>query len=228
VNLTKQVNTQDSAPRKADTVLRLQNLLPGQNLHELALSYGVTIHKNGKLNKGWVGQTLERAAQLSAGNAQRKDGFDFELKSTSLIGQNGIWRPKETIKITQLSPNDIIHEEFESSALWQKLQSLIFVGCFHESPTHCKVIRVSAIDIDDPDLVQDIRGFWNDVKLALWLGEIADFPNLGSSKDYIQLRPTGTGKNSSTCPTSGRLFPARAFYGTKRLLERIWQLERVT
>jgi DNA mismatch repair protein MutH len=200
---------------------RLRSVLPGKNLFDLATQYSVTIRKEGRLNKGWVGQTIERVANLTAGNSQRRDGADFELKSTSLVPSDTGWKPKETIRITQLSPASLLQEEFEASALWEKLSSLIFVGCHHESSTSCKVISVSTIDLTDSDLKTEIRTFWEEVKLSLCLGEFPDLPNLGSYGNYIQLRGTGDGKGWSTCPVTGRRFPSRAFYGTKKLIERI-------
>jgi DNA mismatch repair protein MutH len=203
---------------------RLRSALPGKNLFDLATQHSVTIFKDGRLNKGWVGQTVERVAELSAGNSQKRDGADFELKTTSLVPSSSGWKPKETIRITQLSPSDLIREEFEASALWEKLSSLIFVGCYHDSPTSCRVISVSTIDLIDADLVEEIRAFWGEVKLSLCLGEFPDLPNLGSYGKYIQLRGTGDGKSWSTCPVTGRRFPSRAFYGTKKLIQRILEV----
>jgi DNA mismatch repair protein MutH len=218
------VTLPDHLTSRIDALHLLRTQLPGKNLYDLAEGYGVTIKKSGRVNKGWVGQTLERVAQLRTGNSQSRDGLDFELKSTTLIAEGDRWLPKETIKITQLSPREILDGEFESSSLWLKLERLIFVGCVHESNSVCRVVQVSSVDVTSPDLVEEIRAFWNDVKLALWLGEMADHPNLGSSRDYIQLRPIGTGKNLTPCPVSGRPFPSRAFYATKRFLSRILEL----
>lgn len=210
---------------RQQTLELLRATLPGRNLYELAQSHAVTIRKQGRLNKGWVGQVVEKMAACEAGNAQRRDGVDFELKSTSLIKSSadaGGWIPKETIKVTQLSPEAMLTETFESSSLWDKLQRLILVGCHHESEEICRVVAIDAVDIDDPELVAGIRSFWEEVRYNLCSGELPEIPNLGTSEGYLQLRPTGTGKNFSRCPVTGRLFPARAFYATKRLIREIF------
>jgi len=212
-----------SAPR-AEVALRLREVLPGNNLYDLASRHGIAPLKNGKLNKGWVGQTIERVAGLSAGNAQRRDGIDFELKTTSLIPVGESWKPKETIKITQLTPSAVLEEEFETSVLWNKLASLILVGVYHEQENFCRVVQVSTVDITDPELISAIRDFWEDIRHTIGEGEMAEYTYLGTSRDYIQLRPTGDGKQGNLCPITGRRFPAQAFYGTKKLITRILAL----
>jgi DNA mismatch repair protein MutH len=209
---------------RAHVLNYLSAILPGKNLYELAEIHAITVRKNGKLNKGWAGQTIERVAKLEGGNFQKRDGFDFELKSTSLKKNGDTWKPKETIKITQLTPSNIIEVEFETSALWNKLAHLILVGCHHETEDRCTVIRVDAIDINDPILVDEIKKFWEEVRYSVLSGDFVDFFNAGSSKDLVQLRPTGDGKQWSTCPTTAERFPARAFYGTKRLIEQVLKL----
>lgn len=193
-------------------------MLPGQNLYDLARHYSITVVKDSRLNKGWVGQTIERAAHLTINNAAARDGHDFELKSTSLAPRGDIWAPKESIKITQMNPNTLLEETFETSVFWNKLARLIVVGCHHATPTACSVVHISGVDITNPKLVAEIRQFWEDVQHAVINGEIARHYNLGNADDLIELRPTGTGKQWSVCPVTGERFPARAFYATKRLI----------
>jgi DNA mismatch repair protein MutH len=210
-----------SANLRATVLPRLAERLTGVNLYELARELAINTHVDGKLNKGWVGQTIERAAQLSGGNFAGRDGADFELKTTSLIFSNAGWHPKETIKITMLNPQKILDENFETSVLWEKLSRLILVGVHHKSVLECEVVHLAAVDVQDPELVNAVEIFWNDIKHTLCAGEIAEHHNLGTSDDFIQLRPTGDGKLWSTCPITGEKFPARAFYATKRFIERL-------
>lgn len=203
----------------------LRTELPGKNLYDLAGPLGITVRKEGRLNKGWVGQTIEKIAGLSTSNAQRPDGLDFELKSTTVVRDGDNWRPRETIKITQLTPRNLLTETFETSAMWNKLSRFILVGCEHESETVCRVVHIGAVDLNAEDIVSEIRTFWMEIQQVLFDGELADFPFPGTFEDYVQLRPTGTGKHSSTCPITGRKFPAMAFYGTKRLISRVLSSE---
>jgi hypothetical protein len=98
------------------------------------------------------------------------------------------------------------------------------VGCHHTSPTHCEVVRVSGIDITQPDLVGEIKSFWDEVQHSLLAGEFVENPVGGTSLGYIQLRGLGRGTEWSTCPITGERFQSRAFYGTKRLISRILEL----
>jgi DNA mismatch repair protein MutH len=201
---------------------RLEEELPGRNLYELAARYGVPVHKQGKLNKGWVGQTIERVAGLDAGAAQRRDGNDFELKSTSLVKGAEVWQPKETIKITAMGPRAILEESFESSALWNKLSRWILVGVTHRQDLPvCQVVQVRAFDVTAPDLVAEIQAFWEEVRSLVAAGEIADYNSQGSSGGYLQLRPTGNRHNNHVCPVTQRRYQAQAFYATKRLVKRV-------
>ncbi len=206
---------------RADSLHTLQTILPGKNLYDLAKIHAITVEKNGKLNKGWVGQTLEKVAELELSNAQKSDGEDFELKSTSLVLKDSIWVPKETIKVTMLNPTQMLEETFETSALWNKLTRLIFVGCHHESESICKAVTVRALDLNCPELLNPIKDFWQDIQHILISGELSMYHDVGRSDDYIQLRPTGDGKHFSTCPITGNKFPARAFYVTKRFISKI-------
>ena len=200
---------------------QLREVVAGKNLHDLAAEHSVTVHKAGRLNKGWVGQTLERIARLTAGCAQSPDGIGFELKSTSLLPSVDGWKPKEILRITQLSPQVILDETFETSALWNKLTRILIVGCHHESPTVCRAVKVSTFDLEDPELLFETRSFWETVRMMVSLGEIADITDRGMSGTYLQIRPTGDGKGLSTCPVTGLQFPSRAFYGNKRLVQRL-------
>lgn len=210
------------SPSHRSAVLeRLNAILPARSLSDLAAHHGVTVEKEGRVNKGWVGITIERAANLQAGNRAKRDGEDFELKSTHVAWVGNRWEPQESIKVTQLNPQRILEEEFETSTLWNKLQRLIVVGCEYQSPREGRAVLIRGVDVDDPELRTAVQQFWEDVRYTVSTGEIVSVHNLGTSEDFIQLRPTGDGRLASTCPITGERFPARAFYLTKRFIRRI-------
>jgi DNA mismatch repair protein MutH len=198
---------------------RLRQELPGKNLYDLAAQFQIPILIQGKKNKGWVGQTVEKAAGLGLSNAQSPDGADCELKTTTLLPRGDKWSPKETIKITQMNPKQMLNETFETSVLWSKLSRLVFVGVHHLSDAECRVVQMGAIDLLNSDWIHPIQSFWEDVQNNILSGDMLNFYNLGSSESWIQLRPVGDGKSWSTCPITGEKFPARAFYATKILIE---------
>ncbi len=214
------------SPSRDEVVARLREQVVGRELSLLAKTYGVTVDTPRGINKGWAGQTLEHASLLGVSNLALPDGGDFELKSTKVEWLDEAWAPQETIKVTNLNPQKILEEEFETSTLWSKLSRLILVGCVYESPNQAKAVVICPFDVTDPELVAEIRGFWEDVRHLVASGEMMAHHNVGSFSDILQLRPTGTGKGLSRCPITGEKFPARAFYATKRFLKKILSAAR--
>lgn len=209
---------QPHKPNRSVVLDRLNQELPGKNLFDLAQMWGVPTRWGAQKNKGWVGQTIEKVAGLDNTNEAKKDGLDFELKTTSLLKKGEHFEPKETIKITQLNPALMLQEEFFSSILWEKLERLILVTYWTPQPEVALVEKILSITVRDPAIVNPIQRFWEDVKYLICSGEIKFHVNLGTSDDLIQLRPLGNGKQFSICPVTGESFPARAFYATKRLI----------
>lgn len=73
---------------------QLQKLI-GQDLRKLADKHGVTVFKNGKLNKGWAGLTLEKALGIGNNTIQASNGDFWELKLIPLRKRkDGLWRVK--------------------------------------------------------------------------------------------------------------------------------------
>jgi DNA mismatch repair protein MutH len=205
---------------KVEALRFLNETLLERNVKDFARFYETPIFLNGKTNKGWLGQTIERHLGLENNNQNKPDGYDFELKSTEVFLREGTWTAKETLKVTQLNTFDILKEEFESSVFWGKLKDVILVAYQKEGDAYiCK--KILEMKITDPDLVKEIRSFWEDVRDLVCSGQIREFINLGSSDSLIQLRPQGDGRQKSTCPITQEKFPARSFYATKKLINQM-------
>ena len=186
-------------------------------LATLANEHGVTIEKGGKINKGWIGQTLDRLAMTKHVNAAIPDGADFELKCVKGKIVSGEWIPAETFAITMLNPSLILQETFEDSALWHKIERLILVGhCYGASSrTQARMSFIQPVNVADPKLSNEIRAFWEAIRDVVARGAIATYSSRGTSKGFIQLRTKGTSDQSGTCPITGAKFNTRAFYATK-------------
>jgi DNA mismatch repair protein MutH len=203
----------------------LREELKLQTLNSIADRLRVTVVGGmGLINKGWVGQTLDRLVETPQVNARLPDGVDFELKSVSgtINSKTGMWEPKETMAITMLSAEKMIGETFATSAVWHKLSRLILVGHIYEDSTakRARIVRINPIDVSDPELVESIRTYWELIQNTVRLGFIADYSSKGTSDGFLQLRTKGPGgdKGKSTCPITGRKFNSRAFYATKPFL----------
>lgn len=204
-----------------DVVQDLRKKLSGVDISELARANNITIiTREGKINKGWVGQTLDRLANTLDINSSKPDGEDFELKSVSVINRNSEWVPKETIAITMMNPQSILTESFENSALWHKLERMILVGhCYADGKKDSAFVKfISPVDVSDPTLVEKISSYWNVIQDTVRRGNIALYSSKGTSSGFLQLRTKGSGRSKSTCPITGTEFNTRAFYATKNFI----------
>ena len=205
----------------SDLRFDIVNLLREKSRHcdiaEIARNYGITIEKNGSINKGWVGQTLDRITETKGLSASRPDGEDYELKCVHVVDKSGEWVPKETIAVTMMNPQKIILESFEDSTLWHKLSRLILVGhSYPDASRKSAFIRfISPVDVTDPALYGSIEDYWNSIRRTVLDGKIASYSSKGTSSGFIQLRTKGSKASKSTCPITGLTFKSRAFYATK-------------
>ncbi|MDX1918641.1 MAG: MutH/Sau3AI family endonuclease [Candidatus Caenarcaniphilales bacterium] len=207
-----------------EAAFKLKEKVLNKNLVDIAHNLGVTIFSEGRLNKGWIGQTLDKLIEVDKVNGCFPDGEDFELKSVKVVFQNDEWIPKETMAITMFNPNKILTEEFQTSALWKKLERLIIVGSYYQSVTpmaaYIKFIR--PIDVNDPALVNQIKDYWEEIKSLTIEGKISSYSSKGTSRGFIQLRTKGSGQSESLCPVTGAKFKTRAYYATKPFLKYVW------
>ena len=68
---------------RKDAVRRLR-LLEGKDLRPMAEELEITVWKNGKKNKGWVGHVLEHYLGLPINSAQSPNFGSWELKNVPL------------------------------------------------------------------------------------------------------------------------------------------------
>jgi len=101
----------------------------------LAKKFNINIFKNGKLNKGWAGDTLERYLGLGKNNNQAPNGLYFELKQTSLKKlKSGAIVPKETMQITMINPKEKLEKDFFKSHVYKKMKSIVLCAVLYSSP----------------------------------------------------------------------------------------------
>ncbi len=197
-------------------VQNLENYI-GQNLASWANEFHIPTFVNGKQNKGWKGQTLERLAGLTGGNEQAPNGLGFELKSTAFHQRKNIWVPKETMAITMISPVELIETPFFKSHCWDKLKSILFCAVSwngHHNP-ESKLLSVQSFDfLEDSQLIKEIEKDYEFIreKLKLNNGDITKLT--GKDGSWIQARTKGPGHGSTS----------RAFYARRSLLQEIFQL----
>ena len=112
-----------------ETAIRELRQLEGQNLRPIADRLGVTVWKGDKLNKGWVGHTIERFLGLPLNSSRSPNFGSWELKVVSLkYLRNGTLVPKETMAITMIDPVEVLAREFEESHLYTKMRRILAVA----------------------------------------------------------------------------------------------------
>ncbi len=132
---------------RTEAVKKLQQLV-GKELHQLANEYGVTIYRNGKVNKGWAGHVFERFLELPINSAQSPNFGSWELKSIPLKTlKNGSLSFKETMAITMIDPVNVCQKEFEDSHLLAKLKKALVIA------------RTVGNHVDEPSYIHSIVEF---------------------------------------------------------------------
>ena len=190
---------------------KLQNLI-GEDLRGLAELHGVTIFKNGKLNKGWAGLALEKALGIGNDTVQASNGDFWELKLVPLVKRrDGSWRVKETMAITMISPGEVAKTPFEKSHLFDKMKKMIICGRerVDNKESSSRLLYVNSFDLLSTHFWKQIR---EDYELVRSTIKTKGFDCLtGKMGTFIQPRTKGTGHGSKT----------RAFYARAPFVEMI-------
>ena len=190
--------------------------LIGSDLRPLADKYGVTVWKEGKLNKGWVGHTIERHLGLPINSSRSPNFGSWELKQASLKKTiRGKIKVKETIAITMIDPIEISEKEFEESHLFRKMLKALVVARLFESKAEEKTIlySVSDFDLGDSQIFELVKQDYEKVREVIkTLGFHALTGKMGV---LIQPRTKGPGHGSTS----------RAFYARTPFVAHIVGLE---
>ena len=185
-----------------------------QDLRQLADTYGVTVFKNGKKNKGWAGQVLERYLGLDL-NSRRAPNFGtWELKLASLKHlKSRKLTIKETMQITMIDAYNVERTEFENSHMFIKLRKLIVAARIWESQQEERSLlhKVVTFDLDDPEIYNQVKADYDLVREVI---RTQGFSALtGKMGVYVQPRTKGPRESTS-----------RAFYAKTSFLKKILNL----
>lgn len=111
---------------------------------------------SGRYNKGYVGAVIEQSVLGYPADCDRRpdllvDGSEVELKTTGIVKsrQQGVaYEAKEPMSITAVRPEEIVYEEFENSAFWEKgggaeiLDCVVAVFDYAMRPSSCRCRRM--------------------------------------------------------------------------------------
>ena len=180
--------------KRADAVERLRQLV-GSDLRPLADQYGITVWRDGRRNKGWAGQVVERFLGQSPNSAQAPDFGDWELKVVPLVSDaQGAPRLKETMSITMFTAEQLEAHAFEESHLLEKLRRLLVVARIFEDPDEAVslVAAVAPFDLEDhPEMYAQVREDYDEIR---WLVQTEGAHAMtGRIGRLVQPRPKGAG-----------------------------------
>ena len=193
-----------------------------KDLSIYAKQFGITIYKNGKLNKGWKGKVLEKLAGLKGDNRQAPNGLGFELKSTSYKKlKNGSLVPKETMAITMINPAALKETSFFKSHCWDKLKMIVFCAVMwhEEDKSKAELLGVKSFDmLDNGKLIKEIEQDYEFIRSKLISHGFKSLT--GTDGKWIQARTKGAGGIN---PCTGKKRPiTRAFYARSKLIKEIF------
>lgn len=184
----------------------------GKDLINLAKKHHVTIFKEGKKNKGWVGQVVERHLGLPINTAQAPNFGSWELKTISLkYLKSGELSIKETMAITMIDPINVVNTPFEKSHLLSKLKKILIVSRIwhNKEETESTLYGVHEFNLGKEEQYFTIRDDYELVRNSIIN---KGFESLtGKMGKYIQPRTKGKGHGSIS----------RAFYARVSFLKQI-------
>jgi DNA mismatch repair protein MutH len=186
----------------------------GKDIRALATECGVTVFKDGKLNKGWAGHVLEHCIGLGLNSRRAPNGGTWELKLVPLkYDKKGVLKVKETMAITMISAADVVENEFENSHLLLKLKSLVICGRVFESKEekHSVLYSVGSFDLNDKAIYEQVKADYEETRQVI---KQKGFDHLsGRMGVLVQPRTKGPGHGSTS-----RAFYARTGF-VKTILE---------
>lgn len=197
-----------------EAIRRLQELV-GKDMRPLAEEHGVTVWKNGRKNKGWAGDVLERHLGLAKNSRQAPDFGDWDLKLVSLKRSAGRLVVKETMAVTMIEPANVIATPFEHSHLLDKLQRLVVPAreWVDEQETRSPLVKVAMFDLGDGELFRTVQEDYETIRAALKQRGVRGLT--GSLGKLVQSRTKGAGGGSTT----------RAFYARESFVARMLGLD---
>ena len=185
------------------------NGLKEKNLREIADELDVTVWKGDKLNKGWVGHTIERYLGLPLNSSRAPNFGSWELKVVSLKRlKNEALRVKETMWVTMIDPVEVEAKEFTDSHLYTKLRKLLVVARIFEDKAETSTLFHSAtsFDLDNPRVFSQVKADYDLIRATI---QDQGFEALtGRMGVLIQPRTKGTGHGSTS----------RAFYARTKFV----------
>lgn len=208
-------------PPKTEAELWLRALaIAQQSLGDLAAAVSMTVPRDFRRNKGFIGQLLEQVLGATAGNLAKPDftHLGIELKTLPL---NAKAYPKEStyVSIVPLMSRELL--SWQQSELYQKLRRILWIPYFFDPSSQPQYWRLSDPVLWSPSLEEEaiLQEDWQELMGRVQMGQLDQIDaRLGQ---YLQIRPKamnadvrtqGIGSNGECIRTSPRGFYLRTAF----------------
>ncbi len=162
--------------------------LAGMSFAELAAEQSMTVPKDLRRNKGWVGQLLESALGASAGSQALQDfpELGVELKTIPLDARG---RPLETTFVCTTPLTHVDNLTWETSNVRNKLQCVLWIPIDgrREMPLAQRTIGTAFLWQPNDEQERQLRSDWQEHMDKIALGEIEQIT--AHQGEVLQLRP---------------------------------------
>jgi len=202
---------------RSEAILKIEELV-GVDLRPLADKYGVTVWKEGKINKGWAGHVIERHLGLPLNSSRSPNFGSWELKVVPLKrNRKNELIVKETMAITMIDAVEVAAKEFEDSHVFNKLQKMVVVSRVFESKAETSSLlhAVATFDLDNPYVFAQAKDDYNLIREAILTTGFLSLT--GKMGIIVQPRTKGAGHGSTS----------RAFYARKNFVAHILNINRL-
>lgn len=197
---------------RREALARLRRLI-GKDLRPLADRYGITVWKNGRKNKGWAGQVLERTLDFGPDSSPLPDFGSWDLKLVSLHrDRGGALAVKESMAITMIDPADVLARPFADSQLLRKFRQLVVVARIFENVEETSSLVYAATEFDLRADYAQVAADYELVRATLRRGGLRALN--GYQGVLVQARTKGPGHGSTS----------RAFYARPQFVARMLRL----
>ncbi|MFO7593268.1 MAG: DNA mismatch repair endonuclease MutH [Pseudomonadota bacterium] len=216
-----------SPPQSEAELLQRCHDIAGLSLKQLAERLALTVPKDLRRHKGWVGQLVERVLGADAQSLAEPDfrAIGVELK-TLPVDSSGL--PRESTYICTVPLEEGVEPDWESSWICRKLSRVLWLPVEADPAIPLAARRIGSALLWSPDEEERtlLRQDWEELTEMIYMGELERITaRLGT---VLQIRPKAAnsrvrcrsvGADGEAILTNPRGYYLRPAF-TRRLLER--------
>ncbi|MGR6501406.1 DNA mismatch repair endonuclease MutH [Shewanella sp. Koi 1] len=184
-------------PQNLSELLERANMMAGISLAQIAAHRGITVPKDLKRDKGWVGQLIEMELGATAGSKPEQDFLHLgvELKTIPIDSKG---KPLETTYVCVAPLTNIKGLTWQDSLVCHKLQRVLWVPVEGERHIPVGDRRVGTPILWEPDLQEQrlLQQDWEEIMELIALGKVEKLT--ARHGEVLQLRPKAANSKART------------------------------